>query len=186
MSYLSQELFSLFPSPQSLITSPFLQLDAKENADNNINMVDSSVLGRYPLFDGLEKEQIERILPLMDHEVFEAGTDIIVEGSLSNKLRFILEGNVAVVKNGVILTELKEGDVFGEMEVLDVGPVEATVKTLVSTSVIALSIDALGDIYESDLEIYSFLLMNLARDLSRRLRRMDNKTANHSPYMEWN
>ena len=149
-------------------------------------MIDSSVLGRYSLFDGLEKEQIEKILPLMGHEVYEAGADIIVEGSFSNKLRVILEGNVAVVKNGVVLTELSVGDVIGEMEVLDVGPVEATVKTLVATSVLALSIDALGEIYESDLKIYAFLLMNLARDLSRRLRRMDYKTSSHSPYMEWN
>ena len=149
-------------------------------------MIESSVLGRYSLFDGLEREQIEKILPLMSHDVFEAGRDIIIEGSFSNKLRFILEGNVAVLKNGVLLTELGEGDVSGEMEVLDVGPVEATIRTVTPTSVISLSIDALGEIYENDLEIYAFLLMNLARDLSRRLRRMDSKTANHSPYMEWN
>jgi len=149
-------------------------------------MIDSSVLRRYSLFDGLEKDQIEFMLPLMDHEVFEAGMDIIVEGSLSNKLRVILEGQVAVVKNGIILMTLEEGDVFGEMEVLDVGPVEATIRTVSPTSVIALSIDALGEIYESDLTIYSFLLMNLARDLSRRLRRMDTKAATNSPFMEWN
>jgi len=144
------------------------------------------MLGNYSLFDGLEKEQIDSILHLMEHEVFDAGTDIIVEGTLSNKLRVILEGQVAVVKNGIILQEFGEGDVFGEMEVLDVGPVEATIKTITPTSVITLSVDALGDIYESDLNIYSFLLMNLARDLSRRLRRMNSKTVTHSPYMEWN
>jgi CRP-like cAMP-binding protein len=93
---------------------------------------------------------------------------------------------VAVVKNGIILQEFSEGDVFGEMEVLDVGPVEATIKTITPTSVITLSVDALGEIYESDLNIYSFLLMNLARDLSRRLRRMNSKAVTHSPYMEWN
>ena len=149
-------------------------------------MVNSSMLGNYSLFDGLEREQIDSILHLMEHEVFDAGTDIIVEGTLSNKLRVILEGQVAVVKNGIILQEFGEGDVFGEMEVLDVGPVEATIKTITPTSVITLSVDALGDIYESDLNIYSFLLMNLARDLSRRLRRMNSKTVTHSPYMEWN
>jgi CRP-like cAMP-binding protein len=144
------------------------------------------MLGNYSLFDGLEKEQIDSILHLMEHEVFDAGTDIIVEGTLSNKLRVILEGQVAVVKNGIILQEFGEGDVFGEMEVLDVGPVEATIKTITPTSVITLSVDALGEIYESDLNIYAFLLMNLARDLSRRLRRMDSKAVTHSPYMEWN
>ena len=167
-----------------------LSLDDSRNESNNVKMtntlIDPSVLGKYSFFDGLERDQIERILPLMEHEVFEAGTDIIVEGSATNRLRIILEGQVAVVKHGMILTELGVGDVVGEMEVLDVGPVEATVKTITPTSVIVLSVDALGEIYENELEIYAFLLMNLARDLSRRLRRMDFNAASHSPYIEWN
>jgi len=149
-------------------------------------MVDSSVFGRYSLFDGLEQEQINIILPLMEQEVFEAGTDIIVEGERSDRLRFILEGRVAVLKGGIILMELDEGSVFGEMEVLDVEPVEATVKALASTKVMSLSIDALGEIFETDLKTYSFIIMNLARDLSRRLRRMDNKLVRESPAMDWN
>jgi len=149
-------------------------------------MIDASVFGRYSLFDGLEQEQIDNILPLMEQEEFEAGTDIISEGDRSDRLRFILEGRVAVVKNGIILVELDEGSVFGEMEVLDVEPVEATVKALASTKVMSLSIDALGEIYETDLKTYSFMVMNLARDLSRRLRRMDNRLAKESPAMDWN
>ena len=148
--------------------------------------IDSSVIGKYSLFDGLEKEQIEFIIPLMAQEEFEASADIIEEGTRSDKLWLILEGRVAIVKNGLILTEFDEGVVFGEMEVLDVGPAEATVKALAYTRVVSLSIDALGDIYEADLKIYSFLLMNLARDLSRRLRQMDAKAVIHSPHMEWN
>jgi len=163
-----------------------LLLDDCGDRDNNINMIESADLGNCSLFDGLENEQIDRILPLMEHDVYEAGTDIIVEGSASNRLRVILEGRVAVVKNGVILAELGEGDVFGEMEVLDVGPVEATIKAIAPTSVIALSVDAFGELYENDIEIYAFLLMNLARDLSRRLRRMNSNVVSHSPYMEWN
>ena len=149
-------------------------------------MVDSSVLGQYSLFDGLDRRQIESILPLMEHEVFEAGTDIIVEGTHVGKIRFIIDGRVAVVKAGIILMELDEGAVFGEMEVVDVEPAEATVKALAATKVMTLSIDALGDIYETDLKIYAYLLMNLARDISRRLRRMDDIAVKESPHMEWN
>jgi CRP-like cAMP-binding protein len=149
-------------------------------------MIDSSVFGKYSLFDGLEQDQIDTILPLMENEDYEAGTDIILEGDHNDKLRFILEGRVAVVKGGIILMELDEGSVFGEMEVLDVEPVEATVKTLTSTKVMSLSVDALGEIYASDLKTYSFILMNLARDLSRRLRRMDKKATHESPAMDWN
>ena len=148
-------------------------------------MIDSSVLGQYSLFDGLERKQIEAILPLMEHEVFDAGADIIVEGTHVGKIRFILDGRVAVVKSGIILNELEEGAVFGEMEVVDIEPAEATVKALATTKVMTLSIDALGDIFETDLKTYSFILMNLARDISRRLRRMDDIAANDSPPMDW-
>ena len=149
-------------------------------------MEESLIFEKCSLFDGLEQEQIDSILSKMNEEVFEAGTDIIVEGGHNDKLRFILEGQVAVVKGGLILMVLEEGSVFGEMELLDVEPVEATIKTLATTKVMSLSIDALGEIYESDLKTYSFLLMNLARDLSRRLRRMDVKAASESPAMDWN
>jgi hypothetical protein len=64
--------------------------------------------------------------------------------------------------------------------------VEATIKALASTKVMTLSIDALGEIYDSDLKTYAFILMNLARDVSRRLRRMDDKAVRESPPMEWN
>ena len=148
-------------------------------------MIEASVLWQYSLFDGLEKEQIDSILPLMEHETFEAGTEIIVEGGHNDKVRFILDGHVAVIKGGVILMEHKEGTVFGEMEVLDVQPVEATVKAITTTEVMTLSIDALGQIYETDLKTYSFILMNLARDISRRLRRMAVKMTDESPPTEW-
>jgi len=149
-------------------------------------MIDPSVLSNYSLFDGLEEDQIQSILPLMEQEVYEAGTDIIVEGTHVGKIRFIIDGRVAVVKNGIVLVELEEGAVFGEMEVVDIEPAEATVKALATTTVMTLSIDALGEIYDTDLKIYSFLLMNLARDISRRLRRMDSLASKESPPMEWN
>jgi len=149
-------------------------------------MEESLIFEKCSLFDGLEQEQIDSLLSKMKEEVFEAGTDIIVEGGHNDKLRFIIEGQVAVVKGGLILMVLEEGSVFGEMELLDIEPVAATIKALATTKVMTLSIDALGEIYESDLKTYSFILMNLARDLSRRLRRMDVNAAKESPAMDWN
>jgi len=146
----------------------------------------SSILKKYSLFKGLDQEQIEQILPFLAHETFEAGTNIFTEGSLNDKIMLILEGRVAVLKRGIILMDLDEGSVFGEMEVLDVEPLAATIKALAATKVIVLSVDALGKIYETDLKIYSCIVMNLARIVTVRLRRMDNKTANQSPFMDWN
>jgi CRP-like cAMP-binding protein len=141
----------------------------------------SSVLSQYSLFNGLDQEQIDRILSLMEQEIYEADTEVIVEGTYVGKVRFIIDGRVAVLKGDVVLMELEDGAVFGEMEIVDVQPAEATVKALVTTRVMTLSVDALTELYETDLKTYSFIFMNLARDISRRLRRMDEKAVIHPP-----
>ena len=148
-------------------------------------MIDSSVMQKYSLFDGLENDQIEKILSLMEEESYDAGTEIITEGSHNCKIYFILEGRVAAIKGGIILQELDEGAIFGEMEVLDVRPSAATVMAKAATKVMILSIDALGEIYETDIKTYSFIIMNLARDLSRKLRRLDGVLVCESPPTDW-
>ncbi len=136
-------------------------------------MVDSASLQKYSLFGGLVKEQIERIRPLLGQEGYAAGENIIVEGDRNDRIRFILEGRVAIIRDGVVLTELGEGETFGEMEVLDVMPSVASVRALVPTRVATISNKMLRDVYKMDAGIFSLVIMNLARDLSRRLRRMD-------------
>jgi len=140
---------------------------------------------KYSLFDGLESDQVDKVLSLMEEESYDAGKEIITEGSHNCKIYFILEGRVAAIKGGIILQEMDEGTIFGEMEVLDVSPSAATVTAKATTKVMVLSIDALGEIYETDLKTYSFIIMNLARDLSRKLRRLDSVLVNESPPTDW-
>jgi CRP-like cAMP-binding protein len=138
-------------------------------------MVESSSLQRYSLFGGLLAEQIDQIRPLMEQETYQPGDAIIVEGSPNDKIRFILDGRVAVLKNEITLFEFGEGDAFGEMEVLDVMPSAATIKALRVTRVMSISNRALRDVYKTNVKTFALLIMNLARDLSRRLRRMDER-----------
>jgi CRP-like cAMP-binding protein len=149
-------------------------------------MVEPSILQHYSLFGGLLKDQIEVIIPLMEQEDFEAGAAIITEGEPNDRIRFILEGHVAVMKQGIPLSEFREGDVFGEMEVLEVMASAATIKALAPTRVMSISNRSLRQIYHNDAQIYALMMMNLARDLSRRLRHMDDRAVNESPHMEWN
>jgi len=141
-------------------------------------MIDPTALQKYSLFGGLLEDQIDRILPLMEYETYEAGNVIIAEGTPNDRIRFIIEGLVAVVKDNVELTKFKEGDFFGEMEVLDVMPSAATIKAQNLTHVLSISNRSLREIYKIDIKAFSLILMNLARDLSRRLRRMDERVQN--------
>ncbi|MDR2048572.1 MAG: cyclic nucleotide-binding domain-containing protein [Treponema sp.] len=138
-------------------------------------MVEVSLLQKYSLFGGLMEDQIKQILPLMERENYTSGENIIVEGEPNDRIRFILEGRVAVIKHGLELSEFAEGDVFGEMEVLDVMPSAATIRAISDTQVISISNKGLRNIYKIDVHSFSLIIMNLARDLSRRLRHMNDK-----------
>ena len=138
-------------------------------------MVHPQTLQKYSLFGGLIEEQIEGILPFMKYENYEPGEIIITEGNPNDKIYFLIEGQVAVIKGDVELYRFKEGEAFGEMEVLDVMPAIASIKSLTKVTTMSISNMALREIYKKDVKIFSLMLMNLARDLSRRLRKMDEK-----------
>jgi CRP-like cAMP-binding protein len=140
-------------------------------------MIESQALQRYSLFGGLLAEQIDLIRPFMEKESYEAGDAIIVEGTPNDRIRFILDGRVEVLKEEVKLYEFGEGDAFGEMEVLDVMPSAATIRALSPARVMSISNRALREIYRADIKVFAILIMNLARDISRRLRKMDEKAA---------
>jgi CRP-like cAMP-binding protein len=149
-------------------------------------MIEAAALKKYAFFGGLRDDQIEKILPIMERENFEAEWDILVEGTGNDRIHFILEGRVVVSRKRVLICELAEGDSFGEMEVLDVMPAAASVKSLSRVSIISISNRGLHEIYKTDLQAFSMIVMNLARDLSRRIRKMDERAASETPLMEWN
>jgi len=140
-------------------------------------MVQPETLQKYSLFGGLLEEQIESIMPLMETETYEADEFIITEGKANDKIFFLIEGQVAVSKGDVALSRFGEGEAFGEMEVLDVMPAVASIKAVTKVTVMSISNKALREIYKIDVKIFSLMIMNLARDLSRRLRKMDEKFA---------
>lgn len=143
-------------------------------------MVNSRILQNYSLFGGLLEEQIESIMYLMHQQDYDPETAIITEGKHNDQVYFIIDGKVAVMKGGVVLTRLGEGEAFGEMEILDVMPAVATIKTMTPVKVMSISNKDLREIYKKDIKIFSLIIMNLARGLSRRLRKMDEKLVSSS------
>jgi len=133
-------------------------------------MVDAKMLQRYSMFGGLLEDQIDLIIPLMEKNVYAPGDVVIAEGTPNDKVFFIVEGKVSIIKAGKIIYDMTRGDTFGEMEVLDVMPCTATVRADTDVTVMTISNRSLREIYKNDIKSYALLLMNLARDISRRLR----------------
>jgi CRP/FNR family transcriptional regulator, cyclic AMP receptor protein len=140
-------------------------------------MIAFDSLKDYSLFGGLQPDELEFIRPLLETKSFNADDVLLREGQPNDRIYFMLEGSVSIERSGTVLATLGEGDTFGEMEFLDVMPAVATVRARVATTVAAISNRALRELSRTSMRAFALVVMNLARDLSRRLRRMDEIVA---------
>jgi CRP-like cAMP-binding protein len=148
-------------------------------------MIGFKFLKSHALFGGLTEDEINSIRPLLKEESFSKGDTIVYEGRQAGKLFFICSGSVEILKKtdspkGSVqrrIATLGVGDTFGEMELIDVQPCIATVHAIENTAVLTLSNMDLYKISKSNLKTYTLIIMNLAREISRRLRRADGLLA---------
>jgi CRP-like cAMP-binding protein len=137
--------------------------------------MDPGSLQRYSLFGGVTTEAIERLLPGMGRATFAAGEIILREGEKNDRVYFIEAGRVAVSRRGVRLAEMGVGDTFGEMELIDIMPTEATITAIEPVEAAVITNRLFHQLYKQDPCAFSMMIMNLARDISRRMRQMHER-----------
>lgn len=138
-------------------------------------MMDPGSLQRYSLFGGVSGEAIERLLPLMQYAEYRAGETVLREGERNDRVFFIEKGRVAVTRQGVRLAELGVGDTFGEMELIDIMPTEATITALEPLEAAVITNKVFHLLYKEDACSFAMMIMNLARDISRRMRQVHER-----------
>lgn len=89
---------------------------------------DLDVLAAIPLFQGLSKRELRRVLAESQEERFREGREIVTQGSSGGRFFVITSGRATVSKRGRKIASLRPGDYFGEISILDKGPRSATVK----------------------------------------------------------
>ncbi len=127
----------------------------------------------HSLFGGFSADDLEKIEPLFRIRLYKAGELIITEGAPNGHIFFLLSGSVRVSRGKHVLIEFHAGDSFGEIEMLDTQPAAASITALEPVKAACLDHNGLYALYKLDTRLYSIFMMNLARDLARRLRRMD-------------
>jgi len=151
--------------------------------------LDFGHLKQYSLFGGITPETFETIRPFIHLEEFAQGDDVIEEGAVNDRVYFICSGSVEVLKHIPgedadkcrRITVMGKGETFGEMELIDVQPCAATVRAREETRTLTLSNHDLYRVSKSDMKTYTLLIMNLARELSRRIRTMDKMISGERP-----
>ena len=134
------------------------------------------------LFGALSDDILEYLQETLPLVVCEAGDVIFREGDQAREMFVVLGGEVEILKRARRGTDtrvalLGPGDWFGEMSILDVQPRSAAVVALAPTRLLRITSEALDAVYRRDMKAYSLIVLNIARELSRRLRVADGVIA---------
>ena len=137
----------------------------------------TELLQSMPIFGALREDALHVLLERARTAEVQAGGFFFRENDPANSM-FVLElGEAQVVKawrgRDFILNVLGPGDCFGEMALMDLLPRSASVRAESACRAIEFSHDDLLHLYESDVEQFALVQMNIGREVCRRLRATD-------------
>jgi CRP/FNR family transcriptional regulator, cyclic AMP receptor protein len=130
------------------------------------------------IFGGLDDSTLSEFVMRLPTVDLAPGAVVFREGEQGREFFVILEGEMEVLKQSKQGREarvalLGPGNWFGEMSILDILPRSATVRVLAPSRAIRLSSLDLDALYRKDMKAYSIIVLNIAREISRRLRVAD-------------
>lgn len=130
------------------------------------------------IFEDLDAEELDRLIPLMRMVDYRAGDIICEEGSIGEELFIIYKGTIDISKeigkkSGTSLVRLQRGEILGELAYFDREPRSATACAFIPSTVLVLRFRDLEDLLQSDAKMASRIFGGIIRTLSRRLRQAD-------------
>ena len=134
------------------------------------------------LFGGFGDDVLQSFVATLEVNELAPGTVVFKEGESGRELYVLLDGEVEVLRRSkrgheTRVAILGPSDWFGEMSILDVLPRSATTRVLAPSRLLRLTSHDLDGLYRKDLKSYALLVLNIAREMSRRLRVADGLLA---------
>ncbi len=132
-----------------------------------------------PIFGGLRADVLKELVAGARRVDMPPGGFFFHQDDDAHSM-FVLEaGEVAVLRRWegqrLTLGHLHEGDCFGEMALIDLFPRSASVQAVAVCNALELPLERIQRLAQADLEQFALLQMNIARELSRRLRVADDR-----------
>ncbi|MGH7700748.1 MAG: Crp/Fnr family transcriptional regulator [Gemmatimonadales bacterium] len=139
-------------------------------------MSSAAVLEKIPLFRELAPPDLQRVVEVARERTYPKNSVILFEDDPGDALYVVGQGQVKVVLIGedgreVILSVLGAGEFFGEMALIDDEPRSAHVIAMEDSALIVLR----REDFQGILRHSPGIALALLRELSRRLRRVDEK-----------
>jgi len=136
----------------------------------------TDILRKVPLFRQLAPTDLDRVAEISRERAYPRNSVILFEDDPGDALYVVAQGQVKVVLIGedgreVILSVLGEGEFFGEMALIDDEPRSAHVIAMEDSTLLVIRREE----FQGQLEQTPGIALALLRELSRRLRRADEK-----------
>jgi CRP/FNR family transcriptional regulator, cyclic AMP receptor protein len=132
-----------------------------------------AILNDISIFAGLTDKHLYSLFKLLQKLTFAPNEIIFAQGDKPSYIYIVEKGNVKITVSEndttLELVTFKQGCCFGEASVIGIQPHKGTAIAIEKTELIVLSRQALMSIYDSDKEMFSILIMNIAREVCRRL-----------------
>jgi CRP/FNR family cyclic AMP-dependent transcriptional regulator len=130
------------------------------------------------IFGALSDDVLLHLAQMLQQRRVAPGTTLFQEGDPGHDMFVVLDGEVEVIKRSrrgrpQRVAILGPNDSLGEMSIIDVQPRSATVRALAPTLLLRLASEDLDALYRHDIKSYAIVVLNVARELSRRLRVTD-------------
>lgn len=134
-----------------------------------------AVISSSPLFEMLSSSELAHLAELAEQRRYTAGEPVFEEGELGDSLYVIVQGEVEVVRRDGAgearpLSVLGPPSFFGEMSVIDKEYRSATVRARTEAVLLRLTAQHLALFRQEHRDGFTFVVINIARNLSARLR----------------
>jgi len=140
------------------------------------------ILRKSPLFEMLSQAELEVLAELSRPRRFTPDQVIFEAGDMGDSLHVIASGEVEVVRRDGAGKEkrialLGTPESFGEMALIDREARSATVRSLGETTTLQLTAENFTAFRKHSRDGFTFVIINVARVLSGRLRNADDRLA---------
>jgi CRP/FNR family transcriptional regulator, cyclic AMP receptor protein len=130
------------------------------------------------LFGALSDDVLAHLTTSLSVTTPSAGDVVFREGDDAQDMYVVIGGEMEILKRSkrgvdARVALLGPGDWFGEMSIVDVQPRSATVRALAPARLLRITSADLDALYRYDVKSYALIVLNIARELSRRLRVAD-------------
>ena len=138
-----------------------------------------------PIFAGLKPDALRELADHITEASFRPGVLVFREGEPGSELFVIYTGRVEVIKHlgesrETTLAKMQPKDFFGEMAVIERVARSASVRAAKRTLLLSIRATELHRLFMSRPDQYAIIILNISRDLSRRLRALDENWAEAS------